>query len=217
LIVGVFNAYALENVTGKVGVVYGPPLFDSQSQKYYLDVSLKNISKKDNLEFPLRLVVNSLSQSKASVYQPDGIDDTKKPYYLFYQDGKKSLAPGESVGPRRIFFSDMKPGKLNFTSLVQLSTTENTINNFVAALQMHDVDLALRELDPIATERYKPALSALLPVLDQFASDFGNRALVPISDVMAKYELRLQENGQGVIYDVYMYKNSKGEWKIFQM
>lgn len=217
LIAWALPAHALENVTGKVGVVYGPPVFDSQSQRYYLDVSLKNISKKDTLEFPLRLLVTSLSQSRASVYQPDGINEDKMPYYLFFQGDKKSLAPGESVGPRRIFFSGIKSGKLNFTQVVQISTTEDTINNFTAALEMGDVNFALKEMDEYAINKYGSAFNALVFDNPNFAKDFANKNLIIISDVMAKYELKVLENGMEIIYDVYLYKNSSGVWKIHKL
>ena len=217
LIAWILPAYGLENVTGKVKVAYGSPVFDSQTQKYYLDVTLQNVSKKDVLEFPLRLLVTSLSQSKASVYQPDGINEDKMPYYLFFQSDKKSLAPGESVGSRKIFFSDVKSGKLNFTQIVQISTTENTMNDFISGLDLINPDMVLKEFDQHAREVYGQVLMSKTYEWPTLANMLRNKTFIPITDVMGKYEIRVSNAGTEEVFLIYLYKNSKGEWKIFMM
>ena len=103
------NAYALVDVTSQVEIIRTPPVYDSDTKQTFVDVSLKNISAGD-LEFPLRLVFTSLIKGNVTIPNPDGTDENSKPYYLFFSPDQTNLAPGEIVGPKRIYFNNIMLG-----------------------------------------------------------------------------------------------------------
>jgi ABC-type transporter MlaC component len=127
------------------------------------------------------------------------------------------LKPGETSNVKLILFSNPNRLRFNFMTNSYISTPENTIGNFIAAIELGDVDLAIKEMDDYAVKKYGSAFNLLVFDNPGFIKDFANKTLVKITDVMAKYELKVLENGVEIIYDVYLYKNSKGEWKIYKM
>ena len=247
------NAYALVDVTRQVKIIRTPPAYDSDTEKTYIDVSLKNSSSED-LEFPLRLVFTSLEKGNVTIPNPDGYDENGNPYYLFFTPDQTKLAPGETVGPKRIFFNNIMLGICKksrvdqycsrlkgkqrnnclkeqhnfckkkkdplkagfcFAWYVQLSTTQETLNNFVSALSNQDVEKALESFDSQSQEKYRLIFNTILESLPNLAERFNNRTLIYITDVLAKYRIEVIESDGLTYYYTYLYKNSKGEWKIF--
>src|SRR3990172_4471432 len=86
------NAYALVDITSQVEIIRTPPVYDSDTGKTYVDVTLQNISA-EGLEFPLRLVFTSLVKGNVEIPNPDGTDENSNPYYLFFSPNQTNLAP----------------------------------------------------------------------------------------------------------------------------
>jgi hypothetical protein len=210
------QAYALEDVSSKVQVIKGAPTFNYVTNQTSVSISVKNISN-ENLQIPVRVALISVTPTGIACANPNGVDSSGKPFFLLTLGAATELKPGETSNVKLILFSNPNRLRFNFMTNSYISTPENTIGNFIAAIELGDVDLAIKEMDDYAVKKYGSAFNLLVFDNPGFIKDFANKTLVKITDVMAKYELKVLENGVEIIYDVYLYKNSKGEWKIYKM
>lgn len=212
----VANAFALVDVSSKVQVIRGTPTFNYVTNQTSVSLSVKNISS-ENLQTPIRVTLDSISPIAIACANPDGTDSIGKPFFLLTFGAATEIKPGETSYAKQILFANPNKLRFNFSTKSYISIPENTVASFVSALSFGNIDAALKEFDDDAKIQYGPTIINNSSKLYQFASNFNNRSLIYLSSTMAKYEIMVQEGGIERLYDIYLYKNAQGEWKIFMM
>jgi len=213
--VWVGSASALVDVTSKVQIIRGAPTFNYVTNQTSVSLSVKNISS-ENLEIPIRVTIESISTSSVTCANASGTGDDGKPYFLMVYGTSTTLKPGETSDVKKVLLNNPTRARFNFTTKGYVSTPANTLSSFVENISNSDVDSAVKLLDENAKAKYLTALNGVFDLLPEFANDFNDATFIQLSDTRAKYELRVFEDGGTVIYDVYLVKDSKGEWKIYK-
>jgi hypothetical protein len=109
-------SYAETNVTSKVQLISSKMKFDRRSSTNSLNVYLKNISQ-DELLTPIKVVIESISDSRVTVANPDGVTAGGRPYFA-YVTVSGSLSPGEITAKKRWAFANSKRVKFTYTTTV---------------------------------------------------------------------------------------------------
>jgi hypothetical protein len=110
-------SYAETDVTGKVSLTKSALSYDRLNKTSYLDVSLKNISS-DVLLIPIKVVIESISDSGVKVTNADGTTATGKPYFS-YATQSGQLLSNQSSSAKKWVFSNPKSARFTYTYSVR--------------------------------------------------------------------------------------------------
>lgn len=110
-------SFAETDMTDKVELVKSRLRYDRRAGTSYLDVSLKNISP-DVLLTPIKVVIDSISDTNVTVADADGETDDGKPYFVYTTDSS-ILSSEERTDSKRWTFSNPNRRRFSYsTSLV---------------------------------------------------------------------------------------------------
>jgi hypothetical protein len=115
-------SYAETYVTGKVSLTKSALSYNRLSKTSYLDVSLKSITS-DVLLTPIKVVIESISDSGVKVANADGTTATGKPYFS-YTTLTGQLLSNQSSPAKKWVFSNPKAARFTYTYSVQATLPE---------------------------------------------------------------------------------------------
>lgn len=106
-------SFADTDLTDKVQLVKSRLRYDPIALLSHLDVSLKNISQ-DVLSTPIKVVIESISDSSVTVANGDGTTDVGKPYFEYVTDSGV-LSPDQTTDSKRWVFSNPDRKRFRYT------------------------------------------------------------------------------------------------------
>jgi hypothetical protein len=209
-------AHALVDISSKVQVIKGPPTFNYVTNQTSVSLSVKNISA-ENLQTPVRVTLDSISPIAVVCANPDGIDSSGKPFFLLMVVNATEIKPGETSGTKQILFNNPKKYRFSFLTRAYISVPENTIENFVSALQLVDVETASHQFDDKVKSKYKLYLTNNTDKFTDLIQEIPNGTIRYITNYLAEFEFTVMEEGEETVYSIMLYRNENGEWKIYSL
>ncbi|WP_373498459.1 leucine-rich repeat domain-containing protein [Desulfococcus sp.] len=116
------HAFAESEITNKIEIVKSRMMFDLVKSINYLDASIKNVSP-DIVVAPIKVVIDSISDSRVSVANADGVTGDNKPYFEYTND-IGGLASGAEIAAKRWQFSNPNRLRFSFTTVVYAEVPE---------------------------------------------------------------------------------------------
>ncbi len=99
---------------------------------------------------------------------------------------------------------------------IEISTPQETVDKVISSLFANDVDSAMDNFSDITREKYRQMLIDIQNQgrLSKLAEELDGAFLREENGFTAKYGVIREKDGKFFLYEIYMYKDSNGEWRI---
>lgn len=119
------------------------------------------------------------------------------------------------LGGYKIFLQSLKVKLIVF----DINSPQKIMSDFKDALEVGDIDKMVKDFHSSIQEDYRKAFISAKNEggLLEIFQDFRTLEEVYVKDNLAKYKIRVNENGEIFTYYIYLIKDRAGNWKIYSM